>query len=259
MPLGLATGELIGLTREARRLDEAPGCLLVLGPLADVLARALAEDAADPTLVRTAGDPGYAVAVVVVLAGAAGDDDVRVLREATRAHVPVVAVQMQETSAEIPYVLAEHVVDCLPGEGFPVERVAEVLASALGRDAVPLAARLPVLRDAVRARRFRRAVVQSAIVSAAPWSDSAHFPLLVMGNTRMLMELEAASGRAPADDVRATGLAAGLPVATALAAGVVARTVYRRLPVGGPLTAGAIAVLGTVAVRALGDAIATRR
>jgi hypothetical protein len=239
--------------REARGLDAHPGPLLVIGPLADVLARSLAEGAGDAGLVSTAGEVRGASALVVVIGGSA-TGVLPQLREASSAHVPIVAVQMTDAKADIPYVLAQDVVEVPPAQGFPVDRIALALADALGRDAVPLAARLPVLRSAVEARRFRAAVVQSGLIAAVPWSAPRHFPLLAVAQARMLMELDVASGRPRGDDARETAIAAGIPVVSAIATGVAARTLYRRLPVGGRLTAGAVAVLGTVAVRAVGRA-----
>ena len=60
--------------------------------------------------------------------------------------MPILAV----TDAEfVPYVLATDLVRVPPGAGFPVEEIATAVARLLGEDSTSLAARLPVLRDAV--------------------------------------------------------------------------------------------------------------
>jgi hypothetical protein len=257
MVLGIGAGDLIGLVRESGRLAGDPGGVLVVGPLAEVLARELGKGADDPTVVRTAGDAGQAAAVVVVLAGELGDQEARVVRTASREHVPVVAVQTLPGGGDgVPYVLAEHVVEVERGDGFPTDRIAAALAAALGRDGAGLAARLPVLRDAVRSRIFRRVALESAIIGAAPWSDNRHFPLLTLAQARMLLELQAASGRG--SESRERALTVGVPLATSFATGLVARTLFRRVPLRGPLAAGAFAVAGTAAVKAIGGAVSAR-
>ncbi len=50
----------------------------------------------------------------------------------------------------MPYVLADDLVRIEPGHGFPVDEIAAAVARRLGDDGTALAARLPVLRGAVR-------------------------------------------------------------------------------------------------------------
>src|SRR5262249_55638484 len=112
--------------------------LLVDGPLAQQLARLLA-DGGEPGLVRLPGDPAAATAVVSVLAGAPTDAQRALLRAATRAGVATVAVQTAPASdACVPYVLAEDVVTCPPGSGFPVQEIAAAIARGAPQDAAAL-------------------------------------------------------------------------------------------------------------------------
>ena len=164
-PVGIGPRDVVSLARHARTTGTATGPILVRGILADKLAAEL-RAGADPggaSLVRTHGDPADAVALVCVVAGPATPADEADFRSATRALVPVIAVQTGDSSASLPYVLATDVVDCEPGRGFPVAGIARALSAALGRDAAGLSASLPVLRDAVQNRR----VVDGALAAGA--------------------------------------------------------------------------------------------
>ena len=100
-PLGIGPREVISLARHAG--DVAPkGPILVVGVLAEQLARELSAGG-DPSLVRTRGNPADAAALVCVLAGAATAADEDMLRAATRALVPVVAIQTGPTPVRIRY------------------------------------------------------------------------------------------------------------------------------------------------------------
>ena len=84
----------------------------------------------------------------------------RMLRPRARARARVVVQTVP--SARFPYVLATDVVDCPPGQGFPVEEIAQALARASATRAPALAARFPCCgrRSAaprLDARRRRRA------------------------------------------------------------------------------------------------------
>ncbi len=117
-PLPIGPREIVSLARYQRQTRAVDGPLLVTGVLAEQLAREL-RAGGDPELVRTEGDPSGAAALVRVLAGAASETDEEMLRAATRALVPVVAVQTADDQVALPYVLPEDVVPCRPGSGFP--------------------------------------------------------------------------------------------------------------------------------------------
>ena len=161
--LGIGPRELVALARYQRRARDVPGPLLVSGVLAEQLARELRRGG-DQELVRTRGEPTEAAALVRVVAGAATAEDERLLRSATRALVPVVVVQTADVSVRLPYVLPEDVVWCSPGSGFPVGEIADRLAAGLGDHGASLAARLPVLRDAVA----HRSAIDGAVSRSVP-------------------------------------------------------------------------------------------
>src|SRR5207248_1089473 len=82
----------------------------------------------DPRAARVGGPEG-AAAYVHVLAGAPTAEDEAVLKRAHRARVPVVALVRERL--DVPYVLPTDVVVVPPGQGFPVDAVARVLAARL--------------------------------------------------------------------------------------------------------------------------------
>ncbi len=249
--LGIGPRDVLALARHQRRARHVRGPLLVTGLLAEQLAREL-RAGGEPGLVRTSGEPARAAAVVRVVAGAATAEDERTMREATRALVPVVAVQTAARSVRLPYVLAEDVVECPPGSGFPVGEIADRLAAALGHDGAPLAATLPVLRDAVARRSVTDGALAAASLAAFGAETGPRLPVLALAQARMLSDLSVTSG----PDTAGTGpeTAArnvGVPLAAAIATGLAGRELVRRLPVrvrslDALVAAGATLALGTV-------------
>lgn len=254
-PLGIGPRDALALVRHAQRVD-LPGPLLVTGVLAEQLAAALAAGG-DRALVATSGDPASAVALVRVVAGAATPDDEAQLRAASRALVPVVAVQTRIATVPLPYVHPVDVVDCPPGSGFPVDVIAETLARVLGKDGVQLGARLPVLRPAFERRRLFDGVVSAGALATLTRHGGPHLPLLSLAQARMLSDLATVSGAAPPGDPRAAAQSVAPRLAAALATGVLARALVRRLPLRGRLVDGAAAAASTFAlgllVRRLGS------
>ena len=187
--LGIGPRDVLALARHQRRARHVRGPLLVTGLLAEQLAREL-RAGGEPGLVRTSGEPAGAAAVVRVVAGAATAEDERTMREATRALVPVVAVQTAARSVRLPYVLAEDVVECPPGSGFPVDEIADRLAAALGHDGAPLAATLPVLRDAVARRSVTDGALAAASLAAFGAETGPRLPVLALAQARMLSDLQ---------------------------------------------------------------------
>ena len=249
--LGIGPRDVLALARRQRRARDVRGPLLVTGLLAEQLAREL-RAGGEPGLVRTSGEPARAAAVVRVVAGAATAEDERTMREAARALVPVVAVQTAARSVRLPYVLAEDVVECPPGSGFPVDEIADRLAAALGHDGAPLAATLPVLRDAVARRSVTDGALAAASLAAFGAETGPRLPVLALAQARMLSDLSVTSG----PDTAGTGpeTAArnvGVPLAAAIATGLAGRELVRRLPVrvrslDALVAAGATLALGTV-------------
>jgi len=248
--LGIGPRDVLALARHQRRARDVRGPLLVTGLLAEQLAREL-RAGGEPGLVRTSGEPAQAAAFVRVVAGAATAEDERTMREATRALVPVVAVQTAGRPIRLPYVLTEDVVECPPGSGFPVAEIADRLAAALGQDGAPLAAALPVLRDAVARRSVTDGALAAASLAAFGAETGPRLPVLALAQARMLSDLSVTSG----PDTAGTGpeTAArnvGVPLAAAIATGLAGRELVRRLPVrvrslDALVAAGATLALGT--------------
>lgn len=226
--LGIGPRDVVSLARHAAAV--APrGPILVIGVLAEQLARELAAGG-DPRLLETRGNPADAAALVCVVAGAATPGDEEALRTATRSLVPAVAVQTGPAPVRLPYVLATDVVECEPGKGFPLAEIADVLAGALGRDGAALAGRLPVLREAVERRRAAAGAVAAGALAFATGA-APKLPALALAQTRMLSELDTAGGRPAPREARETAEAVGIPLAAALATGLAARTLVRSLSV----------------------------
>jgi hypothetical protein len=246
--IGIGPRDVVALARDARSTSTPYGPLLVTGVLAEHLARRLAAGG-DPSLVRTTGDPARAAAVVRIVAGPATPEDERVLRSATRALVPVVVVQTGNPSVRLPYVLATNVVACKPGQGFPVDEIAGALAAVLGRRGAALAGAVPVLRDAVQARRARDGALLAGLLAFR----GGHLPALGLAQARLLFDLNAAARpvSSEAADARATAEAIALPLVASIGTGLAVRALVRRLPIRHPLVDGAVAGATTLALASL--------
>jgi uncharacterized protein (DUF697 family) len=241
---GIAPREALGVVRDARRSAEAKPRLTVTGVLAPELGRSLRGDAVAADVIRVGGDPVDATAVIVVLAGAPSAEDERVMRAATRARVPVVAVQADHlATAPLAYVLAESVIVCAPGKGFPIEEIASALARNLGSDAVPLARGLPRLRDSILRELVREASIRAAVAGALPWRKGPDFPVLALIQARIVLDVAAAYGHEP-------GQEQAPEVAAVAGTGLGLRALVRMLPARLPLLGG---VTGYLATRALGE------
>ncbi|RDI74554.1 hypothetical protein Gocc_1443 [Gaiella occulta] len=255
MPFGVGIGQVVAVVRDARGFERHVARVALAGPRARELAAALAAGG-DPGAVAVEGDPAAAAAAVRIVDGAPTEADVAFLRRAARAGVPLLVVVGREgrprtgSASRIPYVLPQDTIE-LDGDGSLAERVARSLARAVGGgDAAALARRLPALRPHVEHRLVRRAALAGAAVAAAPWVEEAHLPLLTLAQARMLLELGVAAGSTLPRDPQALATAAGPAVAASFGTGLALRSLYRRLPVRGPLAAAALAYAGT---RALGE------
>jgi len=249
MPAGLGVGRLLALVRETRSLEQRAGAISIDGPGAAGLAAGLAAGG-DASAVRVGLQQPRAAATVFLLAAAPGQEEQEAMRHAARAGAPLVVVRVGGFAGPVPYALPSDVIDASEDDAL-LGRVVDVLAAALGGDdAVALAGRLPVLRDAVERRVIRRTSLANAAIAAAPWLKEAHLPLLSLAQARMLLGLGVAEGSALPHDPQRLAAAAGPPLGGALVAGFGLRALYRRLPVGGPLAAALVAYAGT---RALGE------
>ncbi len=252
MPFGLRPGAVVGLVRELRAVSATLEPIQVSGVLAEQLALEL-RAGGDARLVRIDGDPARAALLVVVLGGAAREEDERLLRAASRARTPTIAVQAgRDLDVDVPYVLATDVVPCPPGEGFPVEEIARAIAHRLGEEGTALAARLPILRGAVCRELISSFSRRNGLVGAAVFVPGADLPVLTLNQLRLVLRIAAAHGvevgeqRAP--EILAT-------IGSGLALRALAREVLAIVPIAGWALKGGLAYAGT---RALGEAALRR-
>jgi uncharacterized protein (DUF697 family) len=253
--LPVSLGALRGVAKEIQVSAREGKPLAVGGPreLAAVLRRELGRNA-KPGGVRQSDDPSGAAVYVHVL-GNSIEEDEQALKRARRARVPIVAVAAGQVPADaaIPFVLATDVVRVGAGEGFPVAAIARVVATRLGEDGAPLAARVPVLRGAVCDVLVTSFARRCGVLAAAVFVPGADLPALSLQQVRMVLRLEQAYGldadpRARAPELLAT-VAAGLGLRAA------ARRLLSVVPVAGWAVKGAVAYAGT---RSLGEAAVKR-
>lgn len=236
-----------GVLKELRSVAEDVRPLVVTGTLASQLAKELARDGV-PGAVRTGEPLEDAAALVHVLGGLPGAEDVRILRAAKRAKAPTIVVQTGTEVHDVPYVLPTDVVACPPGAGFPVAEISRALAARLGDRGAALGARLPVLREAVCEALIERFSRQNGVAGAAIFVPGADFPVLTLNQLRLVLRLAAAHG-VEVDQKRLPEILATLGAAVGFRA--VARQLLGAVPVAGWLVKGGIAYVGT---RALGEA-----
>ena len=134
--------------------------------------------------------------------------------------------------------------------------IARTLAAALGPGGAALAGALPVLRDAMRSRRIADGAVAAGALALG--SGGPRMPLLALAQARMLSDVAATSGRAAPETPRATAEAVAPPLVAALASGLLARTVVRRLPVRNRLLDAAVAAAATYALATVFGRVARR-
>jgi uncharacterized protein (DUF697 family) len=236
-----------GLLKELRIAAEDTRPLVVSGPLAEQLQRELTRGGG-AEVVRAGGPPDSASVLVRVLAGTPSQEDEDELKAAKRAKVPVVAVQTGREDFDVPYVPATDVVRCRPGEGFPVEEIAEAVAARLGEEGTGLAARLPVLREPLCRELIESFSRKNGILAVAVFVPGADFPVLTLNQLRLVLRLGAAHG-VEIDQQRLPEVLA--TVAAGFGFRAVARQLLGTIPVAGWLVKGGVAYGGT---RALGEA-----
>jgi len=220
--------------------------------LAPVLRQQLLRGA-DPSAVRI-GDPEGADVYVHVLVGEPNDEDEATLRRARQARVPVIAVAAGDTGdVAIPYVYATDVVRVGPGQGFPVDAVAHAIAARLGEYGAPLAARVPLLREAVSEQLVSSLAWRNGLIAAAVWIRGADLPALALNELRLVLRLAQAHGEDDGGRERLPDLAFAVGAAFGLRA--VARELLELVPTPGWAVRGLVGYAGT---RALGEAARRR-
>jgi len=218
-----------------------------------LLRQQLLRGRAEPEAVRL-GDPEGADVYVHVLSGELAAEDVAVLRRARRARIPVIAVAVgfvKETA--IPYVLATDVVWVDSGHAFPLDSIARAVAGRLGERGAPLAARVPLLREAVGERLIASFARKNGLVAVATWLPGADLPVLALNEFRLMLRLAQANGAPGEVRDRLPELAATLAAGFGLRA--VAREALRLVPGAGWAVRAGVAYAGT---RAVGEAARMR-
>jgi hypothetical protein len=193
-PLVAAVMEARNVLRalEDERKVENVGPIVVGGMLAEQLAKELAAGSATGSI-AVADDPrGLRASVAIrIVAGDPNVEDQRFVRAAERGEIPVVIVQLwPQANWRAPYVLSPFVVECRTGEGFPIRKIAEVIATAAD-DATSLAARVPVLEEPVRHAVRRDSVIRAAVVGGAVGKKSSARPVLALEQVGVIARLRA--------------------------------------------------------------------
>lgn len=255
MALPVSAGTLRKLFREISAAGRGDRFLAVggAGELAPLLRQQLLRGRAEPGAVQL-GDPEGADVYVHVLSGEPGAEDVALLRRASRARVPVIAVAVGLVDdTKIPYVLATDVVWVGAGGQFPLEAIARAVAARLGEYGAPLAARVPLLREAVGEQLVASFARKNGIVAAAVWTPGADLPVLALNELRLVLRLAQAHGAADDVSERLPELVATVGAAFGLRA--VAREALEVVPGAGWIVKAGVAYAGT---RALGEAARLR-
>jgi uncharacterized protein (DUF697 family) len=256
MALPIRLGVLRALVKEISVSGASDKPLVVGGAreLAGVLRKEFGKGA-KPGGVRGDDEPKGGAVYVYVLGRDPTEADEAALKRARRARVPIVAVAAGPLSDDvtIPYVLATDVVRLSAGQGFPVEKIALLIAARLGEDGAPLAARVPVLRRAVCERLVASFAKKNGIIGAAVFIPGVDLPLLALNEIRLLLRIEQAYGLAIDPRERLPEIAATLGMGFGLRA--ITRELLDLVPVAGWAVKGAVAYAGT---RALGEAAVRR-
>lgn len=139
---------------------------------------------------------GAALLLYVVEGDTPGPEDESVLRLADRNDVEVVCVLAGATSRplDVPYVPATSIVVIPPGKPVPIGQLGELVASLTEENGYGLAARLPVIREAVVEAIVRRFSRQNGILGVAIFVPGADFPVLTLNQLRMIFRIAAAHG-----------------------------------------------------------------
>ena len=192
-----------------------------------------------------------------IIAGDPSAEDEAVVAEAARNGVEVVIVELwPQADWTRPFVLSPFVVECRPGEGFPVGEIADRIVEATENASV-LAARVPALAQAMRSALVKQAVIRSALIGLVGSRLGRSRPLLVLEQARLVARLRAvSSGPAVADELPVVAGGA----ATVLASGFALRDAARRAGAvfPAPLVNAAFAAAGTWAAARVFRALESR-
>lgn len=244
MPLGIGIGQIVALVRETRVLERSPEHLSVSGPNASSIAAALAEGG-DASAIRVDGDPTRAALAIRVVEGAVSPAEQAVHRRIVRLGKPLLVLRYGD--GNVPYALPGDILDVT--QDVPLDALAAAIAGAAPDAAPALASRLPVLRPAVQRHLVGVSSWGNALIAGSWRDDGPQLPLLTLAQSRMLLLLAVSRGRQLPHHPQEVARVVGPSLGAALAVGVGARALVRRLPVRGPLVRAVVAYAGT---RALG-------
>lgn len=203
--LPLHPAAVYGVVKEIKAAAEDLSPLVVAGaegPASDLVA-ALAQGGDTSALRDLSGQEvtkydlqGAALLLYVVAGEKPTAEDEQALKLADRNDVDAVCVLVGAKSqpVDIAYVPATRVVTVPPGSPMPVKRIAELVASVTEETGYALAARLPVLREAVVDAIVRRFARQNGILGVAIFIPGADFPVLTLNQLRMVFRIAAAHG-----------------------------------------------------------------
>lgn len=215
---------------------------------------------AEPGAIRILAAPtaydfeGANVLVYAVDGAVPGEEDEKAFQLASRKGVEIVCVVFGASAEDpptIPYVLDSDVIPVPPGAPLPLESIAERAADRAGDSSHHLAARVPVLREAVVQEIIKRFAVQNGVLGVAIFIPGADFPVLTLNQIRMVLRIASAHGER-LDRERA------FEVLSVIAAGLGFRTVARQLvglvPGLGWAVKGGVAYAATLALGEAADA-----
>ncbi len=193
----LSPHALLRLAAEQRELESKEIRPLVLSGArrpVSALVRELSRAAAPGSVVQ---DEGFerAEALVYLLLGRPKSDDLRRLREAGRARVPIICVRIGGGAGPLPSVLATDVIELESAEPAPVEEIGRLLAHRLEGRSAALAARIPALRAGVCKELIQRSARRSATVGAATFVRVPDLPALFLEQARLILWLGHAHDR----------------------------------------------------------------
>ena len=203
--LPLHPAAVYGVVKEIKAAAEDLSPLVVAGaegPASELVA-ALAEGGDTSALRDFSGREvtrydlqGAALLLYVVSGEKPSAEDEQVLKLADRNDVDAVCVLVgaKSTPVDVAYVPATRVVAVPPGRPLPVDRIAELVASLTDETGYALAARLPVVREAVVEAIVRRFARQNGVLGVAIFIPGADFPVLTLNQLRMVFRIAAAHG-----------------------------------------------------------------
>lgn len=174
--------------QQSRLASLPPGPVAIAGAseLVPLLAKEL-RDGGEASAVVEGAPPGHAAALVWL-----GPPDLEVLRAAARNETPIVALTDGQS---IPYVLDTNVVRVAPGQGLPVAETAAALARVLGPAGPGVAARLPVIREAVVTHIATQGSLRNGLIGAATFLPGPDLPALTLNQIFLTIRIAVASGR----------------------------------------------------------------